>query len=91
MKRLIACEYCGRVTSFRAGKRVCCNLCAVKLLYARNHIYDTPYDSYQKTISQIDVPYNENSPPIKQSTDNMSANILLEAQNRLNEFQTHKN
>lgn len=51
MKRLIQCANCGKITSLtRSDKLTCSNACAVKLIYARNHNFQTPFEAYLSYI-----------------------------------------
>lgn len=88
-QRLIACSYCGRITSGKASKRCCDNNCAVKLHYARQHSFSTPYEKYLKTINIANKQEPENILPSIQQTNNehnMSTGLLEKAKIKLDEI-----
>ncbi|HWY11822.1 MAG TPA: hypothetical protein VN026_10880 [Bacteroidia bacterium] len=54
MNRLIQCGYCGRICKLtRSDKSCCSNTCAVKLIYAKKHNYETPLESYLRLINGV--------------------------------------
>lgn len=90
MMRLIACENCGKITSGRSDKRTCSNACAVKLNYAKQHSFSTPYERYIESIKegQSEKPeiLIQNIPIANGKIHNTSEIALQEAQKRLIEI-----
>ena len=92
MTRLIPCEFCGKITKLtRTDKKVCSNLCSVKLIYARNHAYQTPYETYNGIIENYNLePVKEvelnkaNNPKTKRK--DISSEMLLETEKRIKEL-----
>lgn len=57
MRPLIQCAYCGKITTMtRSDKTTCSNTCSVKLIYARNHNFNSPFESF---IRSIDIQENK--------------------------------
>lgn len=51
MRPLIQCAYCGKITTMtRSDKTTCSNTCSVKLIYARNHNFNSPFETFIKNI-----------------------------------------
>lgn len=49
MRPLIQCAYCGKITTMtRSDKTTCSNACSVKLIYARNHNFNSPFETFVK-------------------------------------------
>ena len=51
--RLIQCGYCGRVTKLtRTDKTACGNLCSSKIIYARKHSFETPFETFLRLTKE---------------------------------------
>lgn len=51
MRPLIQCAYCGKITTMtRSDKTTCSNTCSVKLIYARNHNFISPFETFIRNI-----------------------------------------
>jgi len=80
MKQLIQCANCGKITTLtRSDKLTCSNSCSVKLIYARNHNFQTPYQTFIKNnFSATDELINENLEIINNRSNNKTIEELDE-------------